>query len=283
MTATSAPDRRSNAGMLAGLGLATLILLSACSSLPGGQGARPAQDGPPPYREGMDQIPDAIPSFEPVTVAGNKSPYTIDGRRYKVQSVPYGYRQTGLASWYGTRFHGERTANGEEYDVYGMTAAHRSLPIPCFLRVTNLENGRSVVVRVNDRGPFDDDLMVDLSYAAAWRLGYAEQGTARVEIELLDPGAPEWVEARAAAQSTDSGATRMWLQTGAFSTLERAQRVQAQLEELTDEAVVISTVSIDQLTLYRVRIGPISDPQVVYETQRDINEAKLGDTQIVRE
>ncbi len=135
-----------------------------------------------------DYIRDAVPRIEPITAAGNKSPYTVLGKTYTVMKPGQDYQAQGIASWYGTKFHGRNTSNGERYSLYGMTAAHNSLPIPSYVRVTNLANGRSTVVRVNDRGPFHEDRIIDLSYAAATKLGYASQGTARVQVELIRPG-----------------------------------------------------------------------------------------------
>ena len=183
-----------------------LLLLGGCASEQrddvAGQPSRPAgagsdRDGTPGYRADLMNVPDALPRPEVRTVAGNKSPYTVLGKTYRVQPVPAGHRERGLGSWYGTKFHGRKTSLGDDYDVYTMTAAHKTLPLPSYLRVTNLENGRHAVVRVNDRGPFHEDRVIDLSYAAAYRLGYADKGTALLELEVLDPMAPEWVAKRA--------------------------------------------------------------------------------------
>jgi rare lipoprotein A len=183
-----------------------LLLLGGCASEQrddvASQPAKPTpagsdRDGTPGYRADLANAPDAVPRPEVRTKAGNKSPYTVLGKTYRVQPVPAGHRERGLGSWYGTKFHGRKTSLGDDYDVYTMTAAHKTLPLPSYLRVTNLENGRRAVVRVNDRGPFHEDRVIDLSYAAAYRLGYAGKGTALLELEVLDPMAPEWVAKRA--------------------------------------------------------------------------------------
>lgn len=183
-----------------------LLLLGGCASEQrddvASQPAKPTsagsdRDGTPGYRADLANAPDAIPRPEVRTAAGNKSPYTVLGKTYRVRPVPAGHRERGLGSWYGTKFHGRKTSLGDDYDVYTMTAAHKTLPLPSYLRVTNLENGRHAVVRVNDRGPFHEDRVIDLSYAAAYRLGYADKGTALLELEVLDPMAPEWVAKRA--------------------------------------------------------------------------------------
>ncbi len=139
----------------------------------------------------FDALPDAIPRQEFKSRSGNPERYVIDGVTYRVMETSEGYREEGIASWYGGYFHGRRTSSGDVYDMYQMTAAHTSLPLPTYVRVTHLENGRSVVLRVNDRGPFVEDRIIDVSYTAATKLGMAEQGTARVEVVALDPPARE--------------------------------------------------------------------------------------------
>ncbi len=137
----------------------------------------------------FDEVPDAIPQAEFKSRTGNPPTYVIDGVTYRVLATSAGYREEGIASWYGGYFHGRRTSSGDVYDMYQMTAAHTSLPLPTYVRVTNLENGRSVVLRVNDRGPFVDDRIIDVSYTAATKLGMATQGIALVEVVALDPPA----------------------------------------------------------------------------------------------
>ncbi|TLX55282.1 septal ring lytic transglycosylase RlpA family lipoprotein [Stutzerimonas nosocomialis] len=182
-----------------------VVLLASCSSgrapqspaptasVPGGISgpadyARPSKDGAPWWDVDVSRIPDAtpMPHYGPVKA----NPYTVFGQTY--YPIPDGrrYSATGTASWYGTKFHGQATANGEKYDLYGMSAAHKTLPLPSYVRVTSLENGKSVVLRVNDRGPFYSDRIIDLSFAAAKKLGYAESGTAKVKVEGIDP--VEW-------------------------------------------------------------------------------------------
>ena len=162
-------------------------LLTGCTAEPT-RGGRYSDDGPggqPPVN--LDRLADARPRSEPLNRGAN-SPYTALGRKY----IPYQsltpYRQRGIATWYGRKFHGRPTSSGERYDMYAMTAAHTILPIPSYARVTNLSNGRSIIVRVNDRGPFHPDRIIDLSYAAAYKLGYVNAGSARVEVEAILPG-----------------------------------------------------------------------------------------------
>lgn len=155
------------------------LLLVAC-------GGTPTRDGAPPRKLNPNEIRDAVPKREPITKAGNKSPYTVLGQTYVIMPSAKGYRQTGIASWYGTKFHGQSTSNGDKYDLYEMTAAHKTLPIPTYVLVTNLENNKQAIVRVNDRGPFVSNRVIDLSYAAAVKLGYADKGTAFVEVVAID-------------------------------------------------------------------------------------------------
>ena len=145
----------------------------------------------PSDRINFDEIPDAVPRAEFKSRSGNPETYVIDGVTYRVMETSDGYREEGIASWYGGYFHGRQTSSGDVYDMYLMTAAHKSLPLPTYVRVTHLANGRSVILRVNDRGPFVENRIIDLSFTAATKLGMAEQGTALVEVVALDPPAQD--------------------------------------------------------------------------------------------
>jgi rare lipoprotein A len=200
------------------------LVLAGCSTLPRAapRSAPPPSAAPsvpaPPSATDLAAIPDAIPRAEPRSRYGNPATYEVFGRRYAVLASAEGYVERGTASWYGPGFHAERTSSGEPYDMYGMTAAHKTLPIPVVARITNLRNGRSVVVRINDRGPFVGDRIVDLSYAAAWKLDMLREGTAPVELRVLPPGpqtftasrpgvaAPQAIEAASAGPDTPSTA-----------------------------------------------------------------------------
>jgi rare lipoprotein A len=155
------------------------------SSPPGLDINRAHKDGAPWWDVDISRIPDATPSLHTGPYKAN--PYTVLGKTYFPIQDSTNYVASGTASWYGTKFHGQNTANGEVYDLYGMSAAHKTLPLPSYVRVTNLDNNRTVILRVNDRGPFYSDRIIDLSYAAAKKLGYAETGTARVKVEGIDP------------------------------------------------------------------------------------------------
>ena len=166
--------------------LALVLLLSACGSAPK-RGGYYKDDGPgvsPP--PDVDAIKDPRPKLEPLHQSAN-NPYTVFGKQYVPDKALRPYKQRGIASWYGRKFHGQPTSSGERYDMYKMTAAHPTLPIPSYARVTNLENGKSVIVRINDRGPFHAVRIIDLSYAAAAKLGFVNAGSARVEVEAVVP------------------------------------------------------------------------------------------------
>ena len=154
-------------------------LLTGCGTL--------QKDRAPSGGVDLSRIPDAVPKPEPRSRYGNPESYEVNGQHYYVLESSSGYFERGTASWYGEKFHGRRTSSGERYDMYAMTAAHRTLPLPTYVQVTNLRNGRSVVVRVNDRGPFHDNRLIDLSYVAAAKLDMLESGTAPVEVRAIDP------------------------------------------------------------------------------------------------
>jgi rare lipoprotein A len=210
----------------------------------------------------MAAIPDAAPKVEPLHRFANR-PYQVFGKDYVPVANLAPFRQTGIGSWYGRRFHGAPTSSGEPYDMYAMTAAHPILPIPSYVRVTNLANGRSVVVRINDRGPFHSDRIIDLSYTAAWKLGYVQSGSARVEVQALLPGTETPLQQASkpepapqfATQATITEPTGFYLQLGAFASRESAEnfrvRVYRELAWLSEAIRVIGVVSV-----FRLHLGP---------------------------
>ena len=180
-----------NAYRLASIALALAAVLGGCASAPRVSAPPPTvqvppRSTPPPPARLLD-VPDAIPRAEPRSIYGNPPSYEVFGKRYYVMSSSVGYVERGVASWYGPGFHKELTSVREPYDMYGMTAAHKTLPLPAYVRVTNLQNGRSCVVRVNDRGPFVGNRIIDLSYTAAAKLDMLRDGTAMVEVRVLQP------------------------------------------------------------------------------------------------
>ena len=183
-------DRRDDVGRVLARWVAMITIFSAlasCGFFSGLQGDRVSRDGAPNKKLSSCDIQNAIPKVEARSRQGNPDTYTVRGKTYKVYQNGFGYRERGKASWYGTAFHGNLTSNGERYDMYRMTAAHKHLPLPSYVEVKNLDNGRKVVVRVNDRGPFVQGRIIDLSYAAATKLDMLKSGTARVEIAVIDP------------------------------------------------------------------------------------------------
>lgn len=240
------------------------------------------QDGAPEDID-VSTIADAVPRREPYSKYGNPRTYTVAGQSYSVMQDSSGYVERGIASWYGTKFHGRRTSSGEPYDVYAMTAAHKSLPIPCYARVTNLRNGRSVVVRINDRGPFVEGRIIDLSYAAARKLGIVKSGTGLVEVRTIDPeqaAAGARSTGAAAASSTD-GATRLFVQVGAFSDRVNAERLRDRLREVPLAPVQIQEFATTRQSMYRVRLGPLDDVSEADRMTAKLAQLGLGEARIV--
>jgi rare lipoprotein A len=272
-------------------------LLAACASSPrssdgesaGGVAAQEpgrysiTRDRPPSRPLDPDAIREVVPGPVTRTLAGNYSPYVVNGRTYTVMDNEKGYETTGLASWYGEKFHGHLTSNGETYDMYQVSAAHRSLPIPSYVRVTNLENDRSVIVRVNDRGPFHSDRVIDLSYAAAWKLGFADQGTARVHLEAVLPDRQPPSDRQARLTLADTGGR--YLQVGAFSERSSAEQVRLRVQGMTDRPVFIRPVDSGpaRQRLYRVRVGPITDGRELDRISTTLQGTELGRPYLVEE
>lgn len=274
-----------------------LAFFTACSTTPDtapagiktGKSSGQVRDGGPPVPVDMRAVPAVTPVREPIGVAGNKSPYSVNGVRYRVLNTVKGYRQRGEASWYGTKFHGRKTANGEQYNMYAMSAAHKTLPLPSYARVTNLDNGRSVIVRVNDRGPFVAGRIIDLSYTAAQKLGYIDRGVAPVEVVALDPASLPSVAASAAAPETlpEDASFKLpantFLQVGAYSSSGQAERVRGRLSASVDYPVFVSQVNRGEKTLYRVRIGPIEQHQTLVALRQSVQVQQLGQPHMVVE
>ena len=270
--------------------------IAACSSTPapasGAVGSRYsiAQDRAPPANHSVAEIAEVIPQPLQRTMAGNRSPYTVLGKTYHVLDTEAGYSERGIASWYGEKFHGHKTSNGEVFDMYQASAAHKSLPIPSFLRVTNLDNNRSIVVRVNDRGPFHGNRLIDLSYAAALKLGYADRGTARVQLDAIIAGgraldrSPSGTEGSVTQSLTVGARVDKYIQVGAFSDLGRARELSRQLRQITSMPVVIRSVESQASgVLHRVRVGPVNDPVEIRQISQSVVAANLGSPYTVTE
>lgn len=240
---------------------ALIACLVAVSSLAGcGTAPQRKSDGPPSEYVNVATVPDAVPRVEPRSRYGNPNSYVVFGKRYYVMNSSEGFIERGIASWYGKKFHGRRTSSGETYNMYAMTAAHKSLPLPTYAEVTNLENGRRVIVKVNDRGPFHENRIIDLSYAAATKLGITGRGTGLVEVRAINPRSYNRDTRPARYQvRTNEPINEFYIQIGAFSELMNAEGLRRRVSLDNDNLVNISQAVIDGQMLYRVRIGPIDD------------------------
>jgi len=271
------------------------------SSIPSGS----AVPQPPPD---VLSIPDAVPRAEPRGTRGNPPFYEVFGKRYYVLASSEGFVQRGTASWYGPGFHAASTSLGEPYDMYAMTAAHKTLPIPAYAEVTNLRNGRKVVVRINDRGPFVGDRIIDLSYTAAAKLDMLMQGTAPVEVRVITargggagsaapppgvpaPVAPDPIPAAApppvtvvnAPAAKSPGTPAMFIQAGVFSDHENARR---RVEALL--AAGVELASLDELprndrALHRVRVGPFASVEEFDLNMKRLRELGINDARLLTE
>ncbi|MDX8409002.1 MAG: septal ring lytic transglycosylase RlpA family protein [Mariprofundales bacterium] len=255
-------------------------------------------------KHGVDFMPASGGGYSPPPPAAGGhhkvgKPYKVMGQWYSPLQSAAGYDQRGVASWYGRDFHGKKTANGETYDMHAMSAAHKTLPLPTMVRVTNLDNGRTIVVRVNDRGPFVKSRIIDLSYAGARALGYDRRGTAHVRVEALDGRSqasiappshavsatpsprPTSVVPTPPSASATLPADAVFVQVGAFSSYANAQRMKARLTDFS--AVVIQHTQVIDRQIYRVRIGPLTRMPEVERTVLALQRAGFGNAIVVIE
>lgn len=279
--------------------IAVAAVLSGCASSP-----TPEKDHSSRYTISQDRAPtgnfdvsgleDAKPRYEAPRSAGNKSPYTVWGKQYTVMTSNDGYVERGTASWYGEKFHGHKTSNGEVFDMYEMSAAHKSMRIPGYARVTNLDNGRSVVVRVNDRGPFHGDRLIDLSYAAAKKLGYQGRGTARVEVAAITvrkdgsmvlagqpySGDGDPVPVGKVADLTDagSGASALFVQLGSFSSRNPAEALLDRVKSIIENPMRVREVDTASGRFHRVQVGPFSTPEEARKAQARLENRGFDQT-----
>lgn len=288
----SAKHTSSASAVRYGFTLGLIALLAGCASSSHHYAAR--TDSYPTEPRDVSQVQDAVPHYEPRARSGNSPFYTVLGKQYSVLQSAQGYVEEGIASFYGNKFHGYATSSGEPYDMYAMTAAHKRLPLPSYARVTNLDNGRSVVVRINDRGPFIDGRILDLSYAAAWRLGIAAKGTGHVRVEGIDPlalgaSAPATVARtapdenltapvavsptvpRVAASTVAAGSMGggKMLQVAALSSERNAQQLQAQLSKRLSLPVAVQKTR----DIYRIHVGPFHDEVALMAAREALNNA----------
>ena len=236
-------------------GLVILFMLASC-------GGRDVKDSAPSGSASIPDMPDAVPRPEARSRYGNGPVYEVFGKRYVVMESGSGYSERGVASWYGEKFHGRLTSNREPYDMYAMTAAHKTLPLPTYVRVRNLRNNKSIIVRVNDRGPFVNNRIIDLSYAAASKLDMVKDGTSLVEVTAIsfDDPQPAPPAVKAAPPTPDAAKPgQIYVQVGAFGSRENAERRSAELIAAHFGNVIVHADTEVSPTLYRVRIGPIHD------------------------
>ncbi|TCK19239.1 rare lipoprotein A [Thiogranum longum] len=276
---------------LAGLG----FVLSSCSSTGGGRYSQ-RHDSAPDRLVDVSQVANAVPRAEPRSRYGNPASYVVRGRRYHTLTDSRGYRERGVASWYGTKFHGHRTSSGESYDMYAMSAAHKSLPLPTYARVTNLRNGKSVVVKINDRGPFHDNRLIDLSYAAASQLGILGEGTGLVEVESINPDQPaQHTRPTGNLASKPKTHTRtvkqagagthkplLYLQVGAFLSRDNAERLKRRLIATTSpEKLHISEGNANHQHIYRVRIGPLDSVESADQLTQSLQQHGIESPRVI--
>ncbi len=228
----------------------SVLALTGCSIASRKPAAPAPSEAVPPPPANPESTADAVPRREPRSAHGNPPFYSVLGKRYVVMATADGYLERGVASWYGPTFHGESTSNGEKYNMYAMSAAHKTLPLPTYARVTNLKNGRSIVVRINDRGPFVANRLIDLSYSAAVKLDMLKEGTTLVEVKALTVQEPDEL-----TRSAETPPPVLYVQAGAFSDQRNAQRVLDRLHTGGLPNAFILAPPDGKPPLYRVRLG----------------------------
>ena len=279
----------------------TLLVLAGCFRHPATRPAAPprASTAPPAPNAGryaqdrdstpaeipdVSKIPEPAPKDEPRSQYGNKSPYNVLGETYRVLPTCKDYVERGLASWYGNKFHGYTTSNFEKYDMYAYSAASKTLPLPCYVRVTNLETGHSAVVRVNDRGPFVSNRIIDLSYVAAIKVGVWPKGTAMVEVRGIDPAHPSPVElphaTSVAGMPQKTPKPGLYLQVGAYADAANAERAAARVRDAKLGEVRVVETQASGKTLHRVRLGPLRDAAEADRLTPGLRELGLGEPRV---
>ncbi len=258
------------------------LFITACSGVHKKGGY--FEDDGPPKRASVDiaSIDDAVPRAEPLSKYGNR-PYIVHGKTYYPLKNANGYKERGIASWYGKKFHGRRTSSGEPYDMYAMTAAHKTLPLPSYVRVQNLKNGRLVIVRLNDRGPFVDNRVIDLSFSAATKLGIVGAGTGMVEVAVVAAATTELPDPAPAPTAQIHVPPRLYLQVGAFTSRENAANLQSRLRAAQLGPIFITSEFQGNVRMFRVRVGPLAS---VAESDRLVQRAMaygIADAHIVIE
>ena len=265
--------------------LFSALFLQACSS---SSRYNINQDHGPSNPVDVSEVSNAVPKAEPRSKYGNPKNYKVLGKWYSVRQSSKGYTKKGIASWYGKKFHGHRTSSGETYDMYAMTAAHKTLPLPTYVRVTHLENGKSVIVKINDRGPFHDNRIIDLSYSAAKKLGVTAKGTGAVEVVAIDPETYQKKEPykpnvnRPSALSTYPAKSnyKLYLQVGAFISQQNANKLHQRLSRMFKQQQIHSDFASEK-NVYRVRIGPLASVAIADKLSVYLNNKGIPTAQII--
>jgi len=258
--------------------LFTFSLLSACSIYEVKDGA------PSDYNKKWDEISDAVPVDVTPSKYGNPDNYEVFGKRYYTLDSAQGFSEKGIASWYGKKFHGQRTSSGEIYDMYAMTAAHKTLPIPVFVEVSNLDNGRKAIVKVNDRGPFHEGRVIDLSYAAATRLGVAATGTANVSIRVIDKNG-NFLSNESSIDDTEEASVisdKLFIQVAAFADESNAVDFLRRLHDEGFRDVRMYIESKAKNPVYRVKIGPLPSQSVAQEVLAELEQKSHQNLKIIK-
>lgn len=242
------------------IAISAMLSLTACGSL------SMQQDSAPTRKVNFSTIPNAVPKVLPESRYGNPKSYTVAGVTYHVRKSAVGFEERGIASWYGTKFHGKLTSTRQPYNMFGMTAAMRTIPIPAYAEVTNLQNGRHVIVEVNDRGPFADNRIIDLSYAAAGKLDMLRKGTALVEVKIINPRTwnkhEEHKIMHEQPKLSHPGQPELYIQVGAFGDKANAEREVKKLHNMVLQDSRIQNINEQGRKLYRVQIGPLKSVEI---------------------
>lgn len=223
----------------------------------------------------VDHVPNATPKYEPYSRRGNK-PYTVYGESYNVMNTGQGFTETGRASWYGEKFHGYETSNGEPYDMYSMSGAHKTLPLPSYAKITNLENNKQVIIRINDRGPFHSDRILDVSYAAAYKLGMLATGTARIKLEVIYIGSIAGTSS-AIASINDTG--NHYIQLVASKDRARLNKIAKELERKYQVKTRVQPVN----NMFRLQLGPIGQAELADKMLNKVKQDGYPESYIVHE
>ena len=238
---------------------------------------------PANYSKQWHEIPDAVPVAVKQSKYGNPDSYTVMGKTYYLMDSSEGFQQKGIASWYGNKFHGQRTSSGEDYDMYAMTAAHKTMPIPVFVEVTNIDNNRKAIVKVNDRGPFHEGRIIDLSYAAATKLGVAQTGTANVSIRVVTSAEDKALRrSETFVESPVSEGDKLYVQVAAFSTEENALQHLGKLQGEGFNDVRLHIESKKGKAVYRVRIGPLPSDYVAKKVLTQLKQKNHHNIKIIK-